>query len=446
MPASKGKHLTKENREVIEFGIKNKDSARTIAKRIDVSPSTIVREVKQNRTMRTKKVAKGMPVSTRCKHYSECSSTGSVCEKCLSAFTLCKKCKTRNCIDVCSDFERKMCPTTQKWPYVCPDGCHKRTHCGYPKFSYNAHDANESYKVRLSDSRKGICLSNDELDNLRAFIVPLIKQGHSLEAIWATYGHEISICVRSAYYYQQDGLFDLPNLDFPSIVRRRAPKKTRRKTRDRVDRTGRTYEDFLALPIHEQARVVQGDSVCGYDYNEHDVLSLEIVACGFQGFFYKKHESAQATIACLDEIERACGSCEAFELFCPILLVDRGCEFDDWQGMERSCLEPEKRRCRVFYCDAMESNQKSQAERNHQQLRRILPKGRTDFDKLSACDVAICCSHINSYPLPTHAGKCGFDMISALLPAEVLSKLGICRVPYNDVVLKPYLMSHAVVQ
>ena len=42
MPASKGKHLTKENREVIEFGIKNKDSARTIAKRIDVSPSTIV--------------------------------------------------------------------------------------------------------------------------------------------------------------------------------------------------------------------------------------------------------------------------------------------------------------------------------------------------------------------------------------------------------------------
>lgn len=39
----------------------------------------------------------------------------------------------------------------------------------------------------------------------------------------------------------------------------------------------------------------------------------------------------------------------------------------------------------------MRSNHKSQAERNHEQLRCILPKGRSDFDRLSAWDVAVCC-------------------------------------------------------
>ena len=40
-------------------------------------------------------------------------------------------------------------------------------------------------------------------------------------------------------------------------------------------------------------------------------------------------------------------------------------------------------------------NQKSQAERNHKQLRRILPKGRSDFDRLSRWDVSACCRSVN---------------------------------------------------
>ena len=41
------------------------------------------------------------------------------------------------------------------------------------------------------------------------------------------------------------------------------------------------------------------------------------------------------------------GSREAFERVFGVLLVDRGVEFDDWAGMERSCLEVGARRCRV---------------------------------------------------------------------------------------------------
>ena len=104
------------------------------------------------------------------------------------------------------------------------------------------------------------------------------------------------------------------------------------------------------------------------------------------------------------------------------------------------------RRCRVFYCDAQESNQKSKAERNHEQLRRILPKGRSDFDALSAYDVAVCCSHVNSYRSAGRGGKCPFELLGDLLPRGVMDELGLERVEPDDVVLRPALVPHAVEQ
>ena len=49
MPKS-GKHLTFENREVVEQGIKDGDSASRIARRLRVAASTVTREAKAHRT------------------------------------------------------------------------------------------------------------------------------------------------------------------------------------------------------------------------------------------------------------------------------------------------------------------------------------------------------------------------------------------------------------
>lgn len=142
----------------------------------------------------------------------------------------------------------------------------------------------------------------------------------------------------------------------------RKRKKDEKPTRERINREGRTFNDFKALPLSEQVRVVQGDSVEGFEDNVQDILSLHLVACGFQIYVLKRHADAQSVISWIDTMERACGTREVFQAAFGILLVDRGVEFDDWESMERSCLKEGKQRCRVFYCDAMESNQKSQAE------------------------------------------------------------------------------------
>ena len=283
---------------------------------------------------------------------------------------------------------------------------------------------------------------------MNAIVVPLAKQGQSFEAIWAEHGEELPVCVRSAYKYQELGAVGLAGLDMPRKVRLLPRKRAGAggPKRGRVDRAGRTHDDFRALPVEDQARVVQGDSVEGFEWNRSDILSLHLVARTFQIYLKKAVKSSPApVVAWLDVIERELGSPEAFEEVFGILLVDRGAEFDDWEGMERSCLAPGARRCRVFYCDEMNSNQKAQAERNHQRLRRILPKGRSDFDKLSVWDVAVCCSHVNSYPLARKSGAFRpIEAAAAIVPRRLLDALGIERVPADEVVLKPCLMAHSV--
>lgn len=69
---TKKKHLSLENREVIAQGIPAGDSAGRIARRIDVSTSTVTREVKANRTIREKKSTGKSKPSIRCANYQDC--------------------------------------------------------------------------------------------------------------------------------------------------------------------------------------------------------------------------------------------------------------------------------------------------------------------------------------------------------------------------------------
>ena len=446
MSRAKKTHMNIEMREIIEEGLRKGDSARTIAKRLSVSPSTITREVKTNRTVKRKKASKNDSASGICANYEICQRSGDACPNCQTKLTNCKKCRTRMCYTVCDGFELKMCDVTEKWPYVCPDACQRRGWCKLPKCSYCARAAQDAYEGRLRSSREGVCISQSELNAMNDIVVSLSKQGQSFEAIWASHADELPVCVRSAYNYQKRGILGIVALDMPRKARLLPRKRPDKKAsgRQRIDRTGRTYDDFLELPLEERVRVVQGDSVVGYSWNKTDILSLHVVARGFQFYLKKAHGDPAPVITWFDVIERALGSPEAFATIFGVLLVDRGVEFDDWEGMERSCLVKGARRCHVFYCDAMDSNQKSEAERNHEQLRRILPKGRSDFDKLDVWDVAVCASHVNSYPLARWLGRCPIEVADGLIPQRLLDELGIERIPADEVVLRPYLMAHAV--
>ena len=177
MSRIKGKHLSRENREVIESGIRNLESARTIAKKICVSPSTVTREVKVHRTIREKRLSRKEKASLRCVNYKSCQASGSACGACSTKLTTCKKCYTQRCILTCKDYKPKMCEKTQTWPYVCPENCSKRGWCNHPKCSYDAGDAHAMYRLMLSEAREGICCTQEEINAMNKIIVPLSKKG-----------------------------------------------------------------------------------------------------------------------------------------------------------------------------------------------------------------------------------------------------------------------------
>ena len=444
MPERPGSHLDYDDRCVIEEGIEAGLSASRIARRLGVSPSTVTREVKANRHGRPSK-SKAVRPARKCANYAECRHSRDVCDSCAQAGRRksCRMCKLAACADLCPDFAPRVCELLDRWPYLCRCGRAERSRCDLPKYRYDARKAQEYSEARLVHSRTGISISEGELAAMLDTVMPMIRNGLSPEAIWLGVGDELPVSVRTFYSWMEAGVVDVPAICLPRKVRCR-PRKKRRAQAGRAALEGREYADFRDLPLAEQARAVEMDSVEGYAANTQRILSLHFVASSFQFYLLLEDATSRSVVDSLDMLERALGSPEAFEEALGLVLTDRGSEFEGYGAIERSCLDPARRRCRVYYCDALSPGQKGACERNHSELRRILPKGRSDFDALTRADLAVAASHVNSYPRDTLRGRCPVDVARALLPEGFVDMLGVVRVPLEEVVLRPSLLAHAV--
>ena len=99
----------------------------------------------------------------------------------------------------------------------------------------------------------------------------------------------------------------------------------------------------------------------------------------------------------------------------------------------RGCL----RRCSLHFCDPQQSYRKAACEKNHVELRRIPPRGRTDFDALTGRDMARCMSYANSYRRKSIGWFASVDMALAVLPRDLIDDLGIERIEPARVNLTP---------
>ena len=81
-----------------------------------------------------------------------------------------------------------------------------------------------------------------------------------------------------------------------------------------------------------------------------------------------------------------------------------------------------------------------------EELRRILPEGKTDFDAHTGRDMAACMSHVNSYLRGSMGWASPMDLASALFPKGLLDAYGIERIEPREVNLTPSLVPHAVTQ
>ena len=192
------KHLTLLNREDIEKLLKLDFKFYQIADNIQKHPTTISKEILNNRTEH--KPSNFNNKTNYCKHKKNCTLKNICSSNCHAECRHCGKCN-----EVCSKYELDVCVKLIKPPYVC-NACNSYAQCRKIKYIYIASEAQKRYETTRASSREGINISEKELQKLDALISPLIKQGQSIKLIYSNHKKEINCSIRCLYNYIENGL------------------------------------------------------------------------------------------------------------------------------------------------------------------------------------------------------------------------------------------------
>lgn len=425
-------HMTLADRSTIETMLADHQSFKQIALAINKNCTSISREIRNHLEFK-RSGGLGRPFNP-CIHRRSCNASF-LCKACTSVRNKhCALCT--NCYHHCPDFLEDHCPHLDKPPYVC-NACKDRQKCTLEKRFYHAAHADAEYRSVLSETRTGISYSEQEIDRLDRMISPLILKGQSINHICANNADLLMVSKSTIYRLIHYNLFQARNIDLPRKVRYSKRKVRKHYKVDKACRIGRTYPDYLDFRKHNpDTPVTQMDSVEGRKGGKV-LLTIHFVKAEFMLAYIRDANDSQSVIDIINRLYIRL-RCDVFMTVMPLLLADNGSEFSNPKAIEFDAQE--NRRTHLFYCDPSAPGQKGSAEKNHEFIRRVLPKG-TSFDHLSQADVSLLMDHINSHSRESLGNKCPYEVFDFLYGSSVLQALGCHRIAPNDVDLTPSLLS-----
>lgn len=429
------KHMNQDTRYAIKRGLEEHLSLAEIAKDLELSGSTVSREIRKHLIVR-RAGGFGLPFND-CRKQFDCQLRG-ICEGCLKNGK-CRYCSLQ-CVTRCSSYEKLVCERLKKPPYVC-NGCPKRSSCTLEKHIYDPAFAQKEYETVWSESHTGLSYTEEEIRYIDKIVSPLLMKGQSPAHILRNHSDDLMISESTLYRLLDDGLLGAKNLDLPRKVRFRARKRPRTMKVDKLCRMGRTYADFNAyLEEHPGTAVVQGDSVEGVKGGKV-LLTIHFVKTELMLAYIRDRNDSASVIERFKYLREKLGLNNFQKLF-PVLLLDNGPEFSNPNLIEYDFRAG--RHCtRIFYCDPQQSQQKGSAERNHEFIRQILPKGRS-MNGLCQKDIDLMMDHINSYRRESLGWKSPYEAFAFFYGKEILDCLGLTRIDPDDVILKPDLLKWTV--
>lgn len=405
-----------------------------IANLMNFSISTIQKEIKRN-----KKLVLNTRYRNRCGFKLICDKHN-VCgnEKCTHQ---CKDCRNyKNCNEMCGSFTHEpICHKLKKICNVC-NGCSELKDCKLNHWLYDPTEADQRHQKNLSEAHKGLRITNDEIIRLTNFLKPFLGKNLSLETIKNQYPTQVPYSLQSLYNWISQGVLPgIDNLMLPRRVRyaRRKPKKIE-PINDYAYLSGRLYEDFIAYttenPLYE---VVEMDTVEGFKKNSF-ILTLLFRRSNFMMAFILRDHSSQSVIEVFDMIKRKLGN-EIFKNTFRVILTDRGSEFKKPVELEVDSKTGDVL-THIFYCDSRQSQQKGKIEKNHEELRKIFPKGSigSDFSNLSQDILNDVLNHINSYPRKLFGYKTPYDIFASYADRKVLEMVNTKKIPFDKLILSKH--------
>lgn len=354
----KYKRLNRSERDTIERLLDQNKSIRKIAEALGRASSTIQREVDRYRTICAPK-----------------ARTGEIAPK---------------------DIE-DACPRFEKWPRCC-NGCKRKRGygCKRPlKIRYDAKYADTLADLNLQESRCGIDVSQEEAAFKIRTIDNCIKQGLSPAQIAHTHP-ELGISASTIYRWVDARITDSANIDLARKVKYKPRKHTTERSSVRHSQK-RNYAAFKVLGEEIVRSAWEMDTVEGTKHDTQRLLTLHHRPSHFQFALPIEDGSCESVEKALEMIRDILGGKDAMERVFGVVLTDNGSEFADENSLAK--IFGEKDTPKLFYCDPRRADQKGACEKNHVEVRKLLPKNQgIRFDLITKRDCSVLMSHMNSSP------------------------------------------------
>ena len=313
--------------------------------------------------------------------------------------------------------------------------CGRYAVCPLERWYYSAETAQKAFSERASLARAGIDLCGEEIEELCSKVKAGRELGQSIHHIFAT--EDMPCSERTFYRYVDEERIPVIALDLAKKVKYKGRRKKKAKEAHAPGfYRGCEYADFMELDPDERARVTEVDTVIGRRQGKKCILSLHRVDLHFQLYLLLPEKKAEYVVRALHYLEMACEG--RFEELFGLMLCDRGSEFDSIEAMEGSCLHSGKR-ANVYFADPSRPDQKGGCEKNHVELRKILPKG-TSFEGLDAATLTEICCHVNSSVRKGCGDVSPMQLAQLVFPRELMDNLGLELIPPRDVVSAPGIL------
>ena len=395
-------HLSYEDRRNIEDGLNENKSINQIAKELNRSHSTILREIDRNK------------ISSKAKRW-----------------TINNKQENPN--------YNYHCDKLDKSPYVC-NGCKSRSGCRKNRHTYYARRADDMYKEIKTESRKGINLTSEEVYEINKVLTPLIKKGQTINHLYINHPELLDFSKPSFYNYINNGIFEFRAIDFPRIVKYKKRKNSnkRRTRKEREIRIGRTHDDFIKyISDNPDINIVEMDTVEGIKDEPYCFLTLLWRKSKFMLIFKLENQTKEEVTRIFRYLQTMLVYEDYQKLF-QVILTDNGHKFFDVENIECH-FETGEKITNLFFCDPHVSCQKGMIEKNHEFIRYILPKG-TSFENINQDDCNLIMNNINSLCRDSLNGKSPYEAMLFLCDEYVLKTLDCEYIKPDDVILNDKLL------
>ena len=355
----------------------------------------------------------------------------------------CSSCKyCYNAVKVCPNYKVNIdCDLLKKNHHVC-NGCDIYHKCNNVKIKYHAETAIKKHNTVQRISRIGTKVDSFPQE-FKDYLSGLIKNGISPEIIMNTLPEKYQMfksATSSFYEWIDKGLLDCCNLDLRNKVSRvrYGTNTEKRNTIKGHQLNGRSIEDLSNEErINRPLGIVELDTVEGIKGGE--LLFTIMFPCFSLMLGYKIKQKTQDEIGkILDELEYKL-DCYFYVLFRKGI-PDNGCEFLDFNLLEKSIHDDLNKRMEIHYTHTYAPYEKPHIENNHILLRWLIKKGY-DISLLSSDDILDIINRLNNYPRPSKGYKTPLQLLEQELGNYVLELLDLHHIPIEKLNMRDMIVS-----